>query len=92
MRVETIGRKSAAAAEAGLGAPPNDMIAEQCVLGAMLLSVDAVGEVVEVVVGADFYRPAHEQIFGTIVDLYGRGEPVDPVTVAAALGRCAVPA
>jgi replicative DNA helicase len=87
MRVETIGKKSAAAAETGLAAPPNDMIAEQCVLGAMLLSVDAVGEVVEVVIGADFYRPAHEQIFGTIVDLYGRGEPVDPVTVAAALGR-----
>jgi replicative DNA helicase len=87
MRVETIGKKSAAAAETGLAAPPNDMLAEQCVLGAMLLSVDAVGEVVEVVIGADFYRPAHEQIFGTIVDLYGRGEPVDPVTVAAALGR-----
>jgi replicative DNA helicase len=71
----------------GLTAPPNDMVAEQSVLGAMLLSVDAVGDVVETVVGADFYRPAHEQIFDTVIDLYGRGEPVDPVTVAAELGR-----
>ena len=37
--------------------------------------------------GADFYRPAHETIYDAIVDLYGRGEPVDPVTVAAELQR-----
>ncbi len=85
--VQTIGSKPDTATGASLGAPPNDMMAEQCVLGAMLLSIDAVGEVVEVVIGDDFYRPAHEQIFGTIIDLYGRGEPVDPVTVAAELGR-----
>lgn len=76
-----------AAPAGGLTAPPNDMMAEQCVLGAMMLSVDAVGDVVETVVGADFYRPAHEQIFSTVTDLYGRGEPVDPVTVAAELSR-----
>lgn len=49
----------------GLTAPPNDTGVEQCVLGAMLLSVDAVGDVVETVVGADFYRPAHEQTRAT---------------------------
>ena len=53
----------------------------------MLLTKDAIADVVEVVRGTDFYRPAHETIFDAIVDLYGRGEPVDPVTVAAELQR-----
>ena len=37
--------------------------------------------------GADFYRPAHETIHDAIIDLFGRGEPVDMVTVAAELSR-----
>ena len=67
--------------------PPNDVAAEQSVLGAMLLSKDAIADVVEVVREGDFYRPAHQVIFGTILDLYGRGEPADAVTVAADLTR-----
>jgi replicative DNA helicase len=67
--------------------PPQDNDAEQSVLGSMLLSKDAIADVVESVRGGDFYRPAHETIFDAMVDLYGRGEPVDPVTVAAELGR-----
>ncbi len=67
--------------------PPQDNDAEQSVLGSMLLSKDAIADVVEAVRGGDFYRPAHETIFDAMVDLYGRGEPVDPVTVAAELGR-----
>ena len=67
--------------------PPNDVAAEQSVLGAMLLSKDAIADVVEVLREADFYRPAHAAIFGTILDLYGRGEPADAVTVAADLTR-----
>ena len=55
--------------------PPQDMEAEQCVLGAMLMSKDAIADVVEALRGADFYRPAHEQVFNAIIDLYGRGEP-----------------
>mgnify|MGYP003341323796 FL=1 len=61
--------------------PPQDLIAEQSVLGGMLLSKDAIGEVVEIIRDRDFYRPAHELIFTVIIDLYGRGEPADPVTV-----------
>ena len=57
--------------------PPQDMEAEQCVLGAMLMSKDAIADVVEVLRGADFYRPAHEQVYHAIIDLYGRGEPAD---------------
>jgi replicative DNA helicase len=67
--------------------PPQDSDAEQSVLGSMLISKDAIGEVNEVIGGADFYRPAHETIYDAIVDLYGRGEPADPVTVAAELNR-----
>nr|WP_043659685.1 replicative DNA helicase [Nocardia thailandica] len=67
--------------------PPHDMAAEQSVLGGMLLSKDAIADVVEVIRPGDFYRPAHQAIYDTILDLYGRGEPADPVTVAAGLDR-----
>jgi replicative DNA helicase len=67
--------------------PPQDVQAEQSVLGGMLLSKDAIADVVEVLHGADFYRPAHQVIFDCILDLYGRGEPADAITVAAELNR-----
>jgi replicative DNA helicase len=67
--------------------PPQDNDAEQSVLGSMLLSKDAIADVIEAVRGTDFYRPAHEAIYDVIVDLYGRGEPADPVTVAAELQK-----
>lgn len=50
-----------------------------------MLSKDAIADVIEVVRGSDFYRPAHEVIYDAIIDLYGRGEPADAVTVAAEL-------
>ncbi|WP_414689545.1 replicative DNA helicase [Nocardia sp.] len=53
----------------------------------MLLSKDAIADVVEVLRPGDFYRPAHQAVYDTILDLYGRGEPADPVTVAAGLER-----
>ncbi|MFD4432796.1 replicative DNA helicase [Nocardia sp. NPDC058497] len=53
----------------------------------MLLSKDAIADVVEVLRPGDFYRPAHQAVYDTILDLYGRGEPADPVTVAAGLDR-----
>ncbi|MGY1602024.1 replicative DNA helicase [Geodermatophilus sp. SYSU D00815] len=67
--------------------PPQDVAAEQSVLGGMLLSKDAIADVVEVLHGNDFYRPAHQVIYDTILDLYGRGEPADAITVAAELNR-----
>jgi len=67
--------------------PPQDEQAEQSVIGAMLLSKDAIADVVEIVRGADFYRPAHELMFNAILDLYSRGEPADAITVAAELTR-----
>ncbi|MFL6099281.1 MAG: replicative DNA helicase [Actinomycetales bacterium] len=67
--------------------PPQDVLAEQSVLGGMMLSKDAIADVVETVRGADFYRPAHETIFEAVLDLYGRGEPADAVTVADELTK-----
>jgi replicative DNA helicase len=65
--------------------PPQDVAAEQSVLGGMLLSKDAIADVVEILKSHDFYRPVHATVFDTILDLYGRGEPADGVTVAASL-------
>ncbi|WP_405134208.1 replicative DNA helicase [Nocardia sp. NBC_01388] len=67
--------------------PPHDMAAEQSVLGGMLLSKDAIADVIEVIRPGDFYRPAHQAIYDAVLDLYGRGEPADPVTVSATLDR-----
>ncbi|MEO3765748.1 replicative DNA helicase [Streptomyces sp. B5E4] len=67
--------------------PPQDLDAEQSVLGGMLLSKDAIADVVEVLKGHDFYRPAHETVYTAILDLYARGEPADPITVSAELTK-----
>lgn len=67
--------------------PPQDLVAEQSVLGGMMLSKDAIADCVEVLRGIDFYRPAHEAIYDAIIDLYGRGEPADAVTVSDLLTK-----
>ena len=72
---------------AGDRTPPQDNAAEQSVLGSMLLSKDAIADVVEALKGVDYYRPAHEIIHDAIIDLYGRGEPADPITVASELTK-----
>ncbi|CAL9485584.1 hypothetical protein SUDANB121_03146 [Nocardiopsis dassonvillei] len=67
--------------------PPHDIQAEQSVLGGMLISKDAITQVVEIIRSADFYRPAHQIIYDAIVDLFSRGEPVDIVSVNAELTK-----
>ena len=67
--------------------PPQDIAAEQSVLGAMMLSKDAIADVLEVLSPGDFYRPAHQSVYDAILDLYGAGEPADAVTVSATLDR-----
>ncbi|HET7475096.1 MAG TPA: replicative DNA helicase [Dermatophilaceae bacterium] len=67
--------------------PPQDVHAEQSVLGGMLLSKDAIADCVEQLRGVDFYRPAHEIIYDAILDLYGRGEPADAITVSDELTK-----
>ena len=61
--------------------PPHDVLAEQSALGGMLLSKDAVADVIETLRGSDFYVPKHELIFEAILNLYSHGEPTDVVTV-----------
>ena len=57
--------------------PPQDIAAEQSVLGGMLLSKDAVADVIEALGPDDFYKPAHQAIYDCVLDLYG-GEPARP--------------
>ena len=67
--------------------PPHDLAAEQCVLGGMLMSKDAISDVMEVIRPLDHYRPAHQLVHEAILELYGRGEPADPVTVSDLLAK-----
>jgi replicative DNA helicase len=60
---------------------PNDMLAEQSALGGMLLSQEACAEVFESVKGSDFYAPKHELVFEAVATLFGKGEPIDVITV-----------
>jgi replicative DNA helicase len=75
------------ARQGGPRVPPHNLDAEQSLLGAMLLSRDAIAAAVEFCRAEDFYKPAHAHIFDAITTLYSRGEPADPVTVADELGR-----
>src|SRR6476620_6099763 len=73
---------------AGGRVPPHNLEAEESLLGAMLLSNDAIAAAVNVHLGPDdFYKPAHGHIYDAINSLYSRGEAVDPVTVAEELRR-----
>jgi replicative DNA helicase len=67
--------------------PPHNLDAEESLLGAMLLSSDAISIGTELLSGDDFYKPAHGQIFSAISRLYETGQPADAVTVADELDR-----
>ena len=64
---------------------PQNTEAEQGVLGGMMLSKDAIADVVERLRPDDFYRPAHRTIYETMLELYGEGMEVDPVILAGRL-------
>jgi replicative DNA helicase len=67
--------------------PPHNLDAEKSLLGAMLLSRDAIAAAMETCSADDFYKPAHAHVFEAINVLYNQGEPADPVTVADELSR-----
>jgi replicative DNA helicase len=68
--------------------PPHNLEAEESLLGAMMLSRDAITSAVEARVEAsDFYKPAHTHVYEAVMSLYSQGEPVDPITVAEELRR-----
>ncbi|MEA2015947.1 MAG: replicative DNA helicase [Actinomycetota bacterium] len=62
--------------------PPYNIEAEESLLGAMLISKDAILSVIEMVNSEDFYRKSNQEIFNSIIELYMKGEPADPITVA----------
>ncbi|HLE98276.1 MAG TPA: replicative DNA helicase, partial [Gaiellaceae bacterium] len=62
--------------------PPQNLEAEESVLGAMLLSPTAVGTVSEILVASDFYRDSHAKVYRAALGLWGKGEPVDAITLA----------
>ena len=66
---------------------PHNLQAEESLLGAMLLSRDAIATAVEICSADDFYRPIHGHVFEAVCALYAKGEGVDPVTVADELSR-----
>ena len=78
-------RRQAAASRSRV--PPHDLQAEESLLGAMLLSRDAIVEAVQLCTAEDFYKPAHGHVFEAVCSLYSQGEPADPVTVADELRR-----
>ena len=61
--------------------PPQNLEAEESVLGAMLLSPGAIGAVSEVLDASDFYRESHAEIYRAALALYAKGEPVDAITL-----------
>jgi replicative DNA helicase len=67
--------------------PPHDLLAEQSTIGGMLLSKDAVADVIETARGVDFYIPKHEVIFDAILSLYSHGEPTDAIAVTDELTK-----
>ena len=67
--------------------PPHDLQAEESLLGAMMLSAEAIAAAAGVVTASDFYKPAHGHIYDAIHTLYASGQPVDSVTVADELRR-----
>ncbi|MBO0732542.1 MAG: replicative DNA helicase, partial [Acidimicrobiaceae bacterium] len=79
--------RARASGSAGGRIPPHNLDAEQSLLGAMLLSRDAIAAAVETCRADDFYKPGHAHIFDAACSLYSQGEPVDPVTVADELSR-----
>jgi replicative DNA helicase len=67
--------------------PPHNLEVEESLLGAMLLSRDAIADAVEAIRTEDFYKPSHGHIYDAITSLFASGEPVDPITVSAELQR-----
>lgn len=67
--------------------PPHNLEAEESVLGACMISKEAAGFAVDALEPTDFYRPSNSEVFKAIVELYARGDSIDPVTVGEELQR-----
>lgn len=72
---------------ASLKIPPQNIEAEQSVLGGILLDPESLSRVLEVMSGEDFYREAHRKIFTAMLELYQQGVPVDLITLTEILQK-----
>ena len=63
--------------------PPQNLEAEQSLLGGLLVDAEAINKVADIVGPDDFYREAHSHIFEIMLDLYDRNEPIDLITVSS---------
>ncbi|HDZ62159.1 MAG TPA: replicative DNA helicase [Nitrospirae bacterium] len=61
--------------------PPQNIEAEQSVLGAILLENEAISPVIEMLVPEDFYKDSHKKIFRAMRELYEKSEPIDLITL-----------
>ena len=83
-----IQRRDASSAQNALErAIPHNLEAEESLLGAMLLSRDAIADALEFCQAADFYKPSHSAVFEALTELHSRGDSVDPVSVSEELRR-----
>jgi replicative DNA helicase len=67
--------------------PPYNIEAEESLLGSMLISRDAIVSIIELVTAEDFYRKSNREVFNAVMELYIKGEPADPITVADCLKK-----
>ena len=82
---------TASATPATAPLPPQNLDAEESVLGAMMLSESAIEATSSVVDAGDFYRESHAKIYRATLELYQQGHPVDAITVWDETGRQLVP-
>ena len=89
--IETARRGRSTRSSAAMRIPPHNLQAEESLLGAMLLSRDAIEVATEAQLAAsDFYSPGHGHVYDAVTSLWTAGQPADPVTVAEALDRAQV--
>ncbi len=81
------GRSTRKSKEVLQRATPHNLEAEESLLGAMLLSKDAIADAIEICQSADFYKPSHQHIFEALTAAFARGDPADTVTIAEELKR-----
>src|SRR3989338_6930299 len=70
--------------------PPQNLEAEKSLLGSILLDKDAMIKIADMVDADDFYKNAHQYIFEIMLELYGKNEPIDVLTMANRLEETGV--
>lgn len=62
--------------------PPQNIEAEQCLLGSILLRQGALDKIAHIISAEDFYKPSHQSIYNAMLNLFEKTEPIDIVTVS----------